>query len=70
LPRQKQSVKRATETQRKLDEEVGEKLEGVTRRSRACSERLEEGRSGLISPVTGGEEEDVVVAVVVPGSIP
>jgi hypothetical protein len=70
LPWQKQSVRRATETQRKLNEEVGEKLEGVTRRSPACLGKSEEDRSGRISPETGDEEVDVVVAVVVPSSIP
>jgi hypothetical protein len=46
-----------------------EKDHGLTRRTRACSERLDEVRSGRISPVTGGEEEDTPVAVIVPGSI-
>jgi hypothetical protein len=54
----------------KLDEEVGEKLKGVTRRSPACLGKSEEDRSGRISPETGDEEVDVVVAVVVPSSIP
>jgi hypothetical protein len=48
----------------------GEKDGELTGDARACSERLEEGRSGRISPVTGGEEEDTPVAALDAGSIP
>jgi hypothetical protein len=53
-----------------MDGERGEKEHRLTRSSRACSERSEEGRGGRISPVTGDEEEDAAVSVVDFGSIP
>jgi hypothetical protein len=62
--------KEGTETRRELDVGEGEKNGGLTRRSWACSERSEEGRSGLISPVSREEEEAAPVAVVGLGSIP
>jgi hypothetical protein len=60
----------ATGTRRELNIGEGEKNGGLTRRSRACSERLEEGRSDLISPVSREEEEAAPVTVVGIGSIP
>jgi hypothetical protein len=50
--------------------EKGEKDGEFTGGSCACSERLEEVRSGRISPVSREEEEDTLVAVVGFGSIP
>jgi hypothetical protein len=50
--------------------EKGEKDGELTGGSRACSERLEDVRSGRILPVSREEEEDMLVAVVGFGSIP
>jgi hypothetical protein len=58
------------ETRQELDVGEGDKNGGLTRWSRACSERLEEGRSGLIFLVSREEEEAVPVTVVGLGSIP
>jgi hypothetical protein len=54
----------------KLEGERAEKEEELTTWTRVCSGKTEEDRNGLISPETGEEEVDVVVAVVVLGSIP
>jgi hypothetical protein len=43
---------------------------GLTKKSWVWSERSEEGRSSRISPENGEEEVDVVIVVVIPGSIP
>jgi hypothetical protein len=59
-----------TNTQPELDGEKGGKDGELTVRSPACLGKSEEDRSGRISPETVEEEVDVVVAVVVPGSIP
>jgi hypothetical protein len=42
----------------------------LTGRRRACSGKPEEDRSGQISPATGDEEEDTLVAVAGLDSIP
>jgi hypothetical protein len=60
----------STATWRYLDGEIREKEQWLTGSSRACSGKPEEDRSVRISPVTREKEEDVVVAVVDPGSIP
>jgi hypothetical protein len=51
------------------DREREEKEAKLTTRTRACSEEPKENRSGLIPPGTRGKEEDIVIAVVDPGSI-
>jgi hypothetical protein len=53
-----------------MEGERAEKEEQLTTRTRACSGKPEEDRRGRISPVTGEEEVDVVIAVVDAGSIP
>jgi hypothetical protein len=53
-----------------MDGERKEKEDKLTAKMRACSEKPKEVRTGRISPATGEEEADVVVAVAVPGSIP
>jgi hypothetical protein len=58
-----------TRSSRKRKGERAEKKEQLTTRTCACSGKSEEHRGGPISPVTGEEEEDAVVAVLDASSI-